>query len=169
MVLTGLLYGVVLLILLLLFGQFRSHRLRQAVLLVASYALYLTWGIWFGVVLLASTVMNFVVGRWVKRQPTAAVLWIGLGFNLALLAIFKYIPGIAVSIPVASLQKIFPSCSAIGYLVLDLSGDELPARPLSRRRPGSVLRRVRVVHGVLSGHDLRPDLPHARNAAAVSL
>ncbi len=105
MLLTGLLYGVALLIALLVFGKIPSFKVRQAVLLVASYALYLTWGVWFGVVLLASTVMNFLLGRWLKRQPTATVLWAGLAFNLALLAVFKYIPGIAVSIPIASLQR----------------------------------------------------------------
>jgi alginate O-acetyltransferase complex protein AlgI len=106
MLLTGLLYGAALLIVLLAFMKVRSHRIRQAVLLIASYALYLTWGWWFGAVLLLSTVMNFLVGRWLRQRPTAAVLWTGLGFNLILLAIFKYIPGITVSIPIASLQRL---------------------------------------------------------------
>ena len=135
MLLTGLLYGVALLILLLVFAKVRSFRVRQAVLLAASYALYLTWGVWFGAVLLASTVMNFLVGRWLKRQPTAAVLWAGLAFNLALLAVFKYIPGIAVSIPVASLQKFshlalplgisFWTFQAMSYLLDLYRGEEL--------------------------------------------
>ena len=135
MLLTGLLYGVVLLIGLLVFGKSRSQRVRQAVLLVASYALYLTWGVWFGVVLLTSTVMNFLVGRWLKRQPTAAVLWTGLAFNLALLAVFKYIPGISVSIPIASLQKFshlalplgisFWTFQAMSYLLDLYRGEEL--------------------------------------------
>ena len=135
MLVTGLLYGVVLLIVLLVFGQVRSHRVRQAVLLAASYGLYLTWGVWFGAVLLISTVMNFLVGRWLKRQPTAAALWAGLGFNLALLAIFKYIPGISVSIPMASLQKFshlalplgisFWTFQAMSYLLDLYRGEEL--------------------------------------------
>jgi alginate O-acetyltransferase complex protein AlgI len=135
MLLTGLLYAVALLVVLLLFGRVRSHRVRQAVLLLASYAVYLTWGMWFGLVLLTSTVMNFLVGRWLKRQPTAAVLWAGLGFNLILLAVFKYIPGIAVSIPVASLQKFshlalplgisFWTFQAMSYLLDLYRGEEL--------------------------------------------
>ena len=135
MLLTGLLYGIALLIGLLVLGKFRSHKVRQSVLLLASYALYLTWGVWFGAVLLASTVMNFLVGRWLKRQPAAAVLWAGLGFNLALLAVFKYIPGIAVSIPVASLQKFshlalplgisFWTLQAMSYLLDLYRGEEL--------------------------------------------
>ena len=135
MLLTGLLYGVALFVVLLIFGKFRSLRVRQGFLLVASYALYLTWGVWFGIVLLASTVMNFLVGRWLKRQPTAAVLWTGLAFNLGLLAIFKYIPGIAVSIPFASLQKFshlalplgisFWTFQAMSYLLDLYRGEEL--------------------------------------------
>src|ERR1035441_5721100 len=135
MLLTGLLYGTALLIMLLGFARIRSFRVRQAILLVASYALYLTWGVWFGAVLLASTVMNFLVGRWLKRQPTAAVLWAGLALNLALLAVFKYIPGIAVSIPIASLQKFshlalplgisFWTFQAMSYLLDLYRGEEL--------------------------------------------
>jgi alginate O-acetyltransferase complex protein AlgI len=135
MLLTGLLYGFALLIGLLVFRKFSSLRVRQVFLLLASYTLYLTWGLWFGIVLLASTVMNFMVGRWLKRQSTAAVLWAGLGFNLALLAIFKYIPGIAVSIPIASLQKFshlalplgisFWTFQAMSYLLDLYLGEEL--------------------------------------------
>ena len=79
--------------------------------------------------------MNFLVGRWLKRQPTAAVLWAGLAFNLALLAVFKYIPGIAVSIPVATLQKFshlalplgisFWTFQAMSYLLDLYRGEEL--------------------------------------------
>jgi alginate O-acetyltransferase complex protein AlgI len=135
MLLTGVLYGIGLLIALLAFEKVGSHKVRQVVLLVASYALYLTWGMWFGVVLLISTVMNFLVGRWLKRQPKASVLWTGLAFNLALLAVFKYIPGIAVSIPIASLQKVshlalplglsFWTFQAMSYLFDLYRGEEL--------------------------------------------
>jgi alginate O-acetyltransferase complex protein AlgI len=133
--LTGLLYGGALVVVLLIFGQFRSHRVRQPVLLLVSYGLYLTWGLWFGVVLLTSTVMNFLVGRWLRRQPTSGILWIGLGTNLAFLAVFKYIPGIAVSIPLASLQKFshlalplgisFWTFQAMSYLLDLYRGEEL--------------------------------------------
>jgi alginate O-acetyltransferase complex protein AlgI len=135
MLTTGLLYGAALLILLVMFASVRAFRVRQCALLIASYALYLTWGPWFGVVLLASTVMNFLVGRWLKRRLTAAVLWAGLAFNLALLAVFKYIPGITVSIPIASLQKFshlalplgisFWTFQAMSYLLDLYRGDDL--------------------------------------------
>ncbi len=90
---------------LIVLGKVRSRAVRQATLLLVSYALYLTWGTWFLAVLLASTLINFLVGRWMRRDPSLAILWTGLAFNLLLLATFKYVPGIAVSIPLGSLQK----------------------------------------------------------------
>lgn len=99
------LYALVLGLGLLVLTKVRSRGARQAILLVASYALYVTWGTWFLAVLLASTAVNFLVARWMKRNPSLLVLWTGLAFNLLLLAAFKYVPGIAVSIPLASLQR----------------------------------------------------------------
>jgi alginate O-acetyltransferase complex protein AlgI len=135
MLLTGVLYGIALLIGLAVFGRFRSLKVRQVFLLLASYALYLTWGVWFGVVLLVSTVMNFLVGRWLRRRPTLGILWIGLALNLAFLAVFKYIPGIAVSIPLASLHQFshlalplgisFWTFQAMSYLLDLYRGEEL--------------------------------------------
>ena len=98
-------YAVALGLSLLLLGKVRSRTARQAGLLVVSYALYLTWGSWFLGVLLASTIINFLVGRWIARQPSMGKLWAALGFNLLLLAAFKYVPGVAVAIPFASLQR----------------------------------------------------------------
>ena len=128
-----LLYVVALLVGLLVLTKARSRVIRQAVLLIASYALYVTWGVWFLAVLLASTVINFLVARWLKRRSTPLVLWSGLAFNLLLLSTFKYIPGIAVSIPIASLQKFshlalplgisFWTFQAMSYL-FDLYRDE---------------------------------------------
>jgi D-alanyl-lipoteichoic acid acyltransferase DltB (MBOAT superfamily) len=83
----------------------RSRKVRQAVLLLASYALYVSWGAWFAAVLLGSTVMNFLVGEWLRRKPAKPVLALGILLNLALLSSFKYVPEMAVSIPFASLQK----------------------------------------------------------------
>jgi len=101
----ALLYGLALLVGLALFTRARSQRTRQLFLLAISYALYLTWGPWFLLVLLASTLLNFLLGRQMQRKPSAAVLWAGLVFNLLLLAVFKYLPSAAVSLPFASLQK----------------------------------------------------------------
>ena len=67
------LYAVALLIGLAIFAKVRSRSARQAVLLIGSYALYASWGLWFAGVLLASTVMNFLLGRWLRRKPSALV------------------------------------------------------------------------------------------------
>jgi alginate O-acetyltransferase complex protein AlgI len=135
MPLRALLYAGALLLGLFVFTKTHSSRVRQAALLIASYGLYLTWGTWFLAVLLASTAINFLVGRWLRRRASALVLWAGLGFNLGLLTIFKYLPGIAVSIPIASLHKFsqlalplgisFWTFQAMSYLFDLYRGEEL--------------------------------------------
>jgi alginate O-acetyltransferase complex protein AlgI len=105
MLFRGTLYGLVFLICVGIFAKVRSRAVRQTVLLLASYMLYLSWGVWFGIVLLASTVMNFLLGRWLRRNPSALVLAIGILLNLALLGSFKYLPDMAVKIPLSSLQR----------------------------------------------------------------
>src|ERR1700745_1449293 len=99
----GFLYGLVFLLCLVMFAKVRSRVLRQAVLLVASYALYATWGAWFTAVLVASTVLNFLLGNWLRRKPSPSILGLGIFLNVALLSIFKYLPTIAVSSPLPSL------------------------------------------------------------------
>ena len=133
--LRGLLYAVALLAGVLVFSKVRSLRTRQVFLLIVSYALYLTWGTWFLLVLLTSTAMNFLVGSWLRRRPSAFVVWAGLAFNLLLLVVFKYLPRVAVSVPVASLQKFshlvlplgisFWTFQAMSYLLDLYSGDDL--------------------------------------------
>jgi alginate O-acetyltransferase complex protein AlgI len=99
------LYAVALVIALAIFAKVRSRRARQRILLITSYALYATWGLWFAAVLLASTVMNFLFGLSLRRRQSAPALWIGIICNLLLLGSFKYLPGFATSLPLASLQK----------------------------------------------------------------
>jgi alginate O-acetyltransferase complex protein AlgI len=70
----------------------RSVRGRQLLLLAASYVFYSTWGVRFLPVLLFSTLVNFGLGRWLRRKPSAAGLAAGLIFNLSLLGFFKYLP-----------------------------------------------------------------------------
>lgn len=70
----------------------RSHRTRQAALLVASYALYLTWTPWFALILLASTVINFLIGQWLRKNASVVALALGTCLNLLLLGAFKYLP-----------------------------------------------------------------------------
>jgi len=93
------------LICVVVFAKARSRRLRQAALLLASYSMYLTWGLWFAAVLLASTVMNFLIGEWLRRKPSGLVLSTGIVLNLVLLSSFKYLPEILVAVPLSSLQR----------------------------------------------------------------
>ncbi|MGA2962360.1 MAG: MBOAT family O-acyltransferase [Candidatus Korobacteraceae bacterium] len=119
----------------LIFARVRSLRIRQAVLLLSSYALYITWGAWFAVVLLTSTVLNFLLGEWLRRRPSWSVLLIGILFNLALLSSFKYLPEVAVNIPLSSLQRLshlslplgisFWTFQAMSYLFDLYRGDEI--------------------------------------------
>jgi len=127
------LYGVVFLVCVATFARVRSRGIRQAVLLAGSYVLYLSWGRWFGVVLIASTVMNFLLGQWLRRKPTASVLAIGIGLNLALLGVFKYLPEGAVSASwlqpfaglVLPLGMSFWTFQAMSYLFDLYRGEEL--------------------------------------------
>ncbi len=129
------LYAVALLIGLAIFARVRSRSVREVVLLTGSYALYATWGLWFAGVLLASTVMNFLFGLWLRRRSSALVLWIGIVCNLLLLGSFKYLPGFADSLPLGSLQKFshialplgisFWTFQAMSYLFDLYRGEEL--------------------------------------------
>ncbi len=101
----GILYVLIFLSCVGVFAKVCSARKRQAVLLLASYALYFTWGKWFALVLVTSTVMNFFLGRRLQRNPSSLILTTGILFNLILLGTFKYLPAAAVTIPFASLQK----------------------------------------------------------------
>ena len=83
------LYSLVFLLSVAAFTKVRSPRVRQPMLLIGSYVLYLSWGAWFAGVLLASTVMNFLLGQWLRRKPTRLALTTGILLNLALLGSFK--------------------------------------------------------------------------------
>jgi len=131
----GILYAVLFLLCVVVFAKVRSRGLRQAVLLLASYTLYLTWGLWFAAVLLTSTVVNFLVGEWLRRKPTGLVLSTGIFLNLVLLGSFKYLPEIAVAVPLSSLQRFshlalplgisFWTFQAMSYLFDLYRGEEL--------------------------------------------
>ena len=74
------------------FVLLRSSRQRLILLLLASYAFYATWAWWFVAILIASSVMNWLLGRSIKSRPTTSRLWIGIALNAGLLAVFKYLP-----------------------------------------------------------------------------
>lgn len=131
----GILYVTLFLLCVVIFAKARSRRPRRAALLLASYALYLTWGFWFAGVLLASTVMNFLVGEWLRRKPSGPILSTGIFLNLLLLSSFKYLPEIAVAAPGSSLQRFshlalplgisFWTFQAMSYLFDLYRGEEL--------------------------------------------
>jgi alginate O-acetyltransferase complex protein AlgI len=131
----AILYGLLFPLCVVVFAKVRSRGVRQAVLLVASYTLYLSWGLWFGGVLLTSTVMNFLVGKWLQRKGSAAALWTGIVLNLLLLGSFKYLPEAVVHLPFSSLQRFahlalplgvsFWTFQAMSYLFDLYRGDEL--------------------------------------------
>jgi len=105
------LIGMILLVALLWLLQraIASTRLRQLCLLVASYLFYATFGVGFLGILIASSLLNYYWGAYLKRQPTSGRLWAGIGLNVALLGYFKYLPALAFAVPgvwAASLKSI---------------------------------------------------------------
>jgi alginate O-acetyltransferase complex protein AlgI len=135
MLLRGILYVLIFLVVVAIFAKFRSPKVRQSALLAASCALYLSWGFWFGAVLLASILMNYFLGEWVRRKPSASALSTGILLNLMLLSVFKYLPEIAITLPFSSLQMFghvalplgisFWTFQAMSYLFDLYRGDEL--------------------------------------------
>ncbi len=101
----GILYALAFLLCIAVFANVQSRRARQTVLLIASFALYFSWSYWFGAVLLASTVMNYLLGRSLRQKQSRLTLWLGIVLNLALLSTFKYLPEAALHLPFSSLQK----------------------------------------------------------------
>lgn len=135
MLFQGTLYGLLFLLCAVVLAKVRSPVVRQTILLVASYALYVTWEAWFAIVLLTSTGMNFLIGKYLRRKPSGAILLVGIVLNLALLGSFKYLPEIAVRFPLSSLHRFshlalplgisFWTFQAMSYLFDLYRGDEL--------------------------------------------
>ncbi len=116
-------------------AKIRARRPRQFILLLASFALYLTWQPWFAAVLLASITINFLIGRWLRRDPSWLPLSTGIVFNLGLLGAFKYLAEFAVHIKLDLLQHFtglalplgisFWTFQALSYLFDVYRGEEL--------------------------------------------
>jgi alginate O-acetyltransferase complex protein AlgI len=70
----------------------RDFKKRQIILLFASYLFYGSWGLVFLAILVVSSLMNYGLGGLIRRRPTLANLWLGIGLNIVLLAFFKYLP-----------------------------------------------------------------------------
>ncbi len=108
------LYGLGLLVSWAVLLRVRSVRLRQLTLLLISYALYFTWGRWFVILLLTSSIVNYGLGQYLKRRASSDRLWVAIGFNLIFLGTFKYLPGLASSAPQHS------TLAAFQHLVMPL-------------------------------------------------
>jgi alginate O-acetyltransferase complex protein AlgI len=80
----------------------RSRRYRQAIWLLLSYALYVTWGGWSLSILLFSSLVNYGLGKFLRRRTSQGRLWMGVAFNVLLLGAFKYLPAFAHSLPAGS-------------------------------------------------------------------
>jgi alginate O-acetyltransferase complex protein AlgI len=96
--------GLVLVVLLLwiVAWHLRPVKQRQALLLIASYLFYSSWGLGFLLVLIASSLMNYTWGSILRRRLSAARLWIGIALNLLLLSFYKYLPPLLEAVAVDS-------------------------------------------------------------------
>ncbi len=70
----------------------RPGKWRQVLLLAASYAFYAVFGVSSLAVLLASSLLNFGCGAFIRARPIAGRLWLGIAANVSLLGFFKYLP-----------------------------------------------------------------------------
>src|SRR5687767_14922354 len=73
---------------------YRQERLRDLLLLAASYLFYMTWNWKYGGLLALSTVVDYGLARLLSRETDARrrrmFLTLSLSLNLGILAIFKY-------------------------------------------------------------------------------
>ncbi len=71
-----------------------GHRQRQIFILIASYAFYWVWSFKLSALLLATTVVDYSVARWVEHEqrPRARkwIVSISMAANLLMLGVFKY-------------------------------------------------------------------------------
>lgn len=137
MLVRAILYGLIFLTCVIVCFKVRSRASRQIVLLLSSYILYLSWSRWFAIVLLASTILNFLIGKWLQKERSGFVLSIGIVLNLLLLGVFKYLPNFSASgafssVPLQNLSHLalplgisFWTFQAMSYLFDLYRGDEL--------------------------------------------
>jgi len=81
-------------VVLTLYWLLRDYRLQNALLLVASYVFYSAWNWKFLFLLMASTIVDYIVGLRMNKAATPAgrrmYLLASLSFNLGMLGFFKY-------------------------------------------------------------------------------
>jgi alginate O-acetyltransferase complex protein AlgI len=101
----------------------RAPKLKQLLLLAGSYVFYARAGAGFLAVLIACSVLNFVLGEVLRRRITVWRLWLGIIANVLLLGFFKYLPPLASGASVDFLHRIvmpvgmsFWTFQALSYL-----------------------------------------------------
>lgn len=108
--------------LLLLLWPFLPANRRTAALLLASYVFYLWVRPWNAVWLIASTLLDFGIGRALGKAESQrrrkVYLWVSVTFNLALLGTFKYAAWIAANLQALGLPV--PGVEALQGLALPL-------------------------------------------------
>jgi alginate O-acetyltransferase complex protein AlgI len=120
----------------LVYGRLRTVRMRQGLLLLVSYVLYSSFGFVALAVLIFSSTLNYLLGRYLKRRQSAPRLWLGILTNVALLSLFKYVPEVLPFFrsthPVSILAGLalpvgisFWTFQALSYLFDLYRGDEL--------------------------------------------
>src|ERR1051325_9856534 len=77
---------------------------REWLLVLLSYLFYARWEPTFLLVLIASSLMNYMWGSVLRHRPTSLFLCIGVGLNLLLLGFFKYLPPLIDAVPASSWQ-----------------------------------------------------------------
>ena len=80
---------------------------RKIVLLCCSYLFYATWGISFLAILILSSVANYGFGEYLRRRPDKSRLCWGIGFNVVILAVFKYLPAVSFTQQSSLTSKLF--------------------------------------------------------------
>lgn len=75
-------------------GLVRFRMLRAVILLVASYAFYMSWNATFVFLILGSTILDYCCGLWISKteNPLYKKLLLGVSLfaNLGILGLFKY-------------------------------------------------------------------------------
>ncbi len=117
----------------LLSWRLRETRKRQLLYLALSYGFYATWGLKFLGMLIFSSLLNYLLSLYLRRNPSVPRLWVAIGCNVLLLSIFKYLPEIAresPGSPLASFSHLvlpvgmsFWTFQALSYLI-DLYREE---------------------------------------------
>lgn len=106
-------YVIGLVVLWLLAWRLRTVVARQCLYLIASWLFYFNWASWLILLLVFSSLMNYFLGEWLKKNVSAARLWTGILLNVAFLSVFKYVPLLGTVVPpdspLAGLKRmIFP-------------------------------------------------------------